>query len=260
MPRWILILAATPALLYVGLCALIFALQRSLIYYPQPRFAAASTETMTLEVDQAQVLVTISPHDGPEAAIYFGGNAEDVSQSLPGLQAAFPDRALYLLHYRGYGGSTGKPSESALIADALSLFDRVHAIHPNIAVIGRSLGSGIAVHLASLRPVERLTLVAPYNSLQEIAAKQFPLIPVRWLLLDKFESWRYAAAVNAPTSIIAAENDEVIPRASTEALYAHFRRGLARLIIIRGAGHNTIAESPDYIPLLKGAPATGSAR
>ena len=96
--------------------------------------------------------------------------------------------------------------------------------------------------------------------MQEIAAKQFPLIPVRWLLLDKFESWRYAAAVNAPTSIIAAENDEVIPRASTEALYAHFRRGLARLTIIRGAGHNTIAESPDYIPLLKGAPATGSAR
>ena len=82
MPRWILILAATPALLYVGLCALIFVLQRSLIYYPQPRFAAVGTETMTLEVDQARVLVTTSPHDGPEAVIYFGGNAEDVSQTL----------------------------------------------------------------------------------------------------------------------------------------------------------------------------------
>jgi len=260
MPRWILILVATPALLYVGLCSLIFVLQRSLIYYPQPISAAAGTETMTLEVDQARVLVTTSPHDGPAAMIYFGGNAEDVSQSLPGLQAAFPDRALYLVHYRGYGGSTGKPSESALIADALSLFDRVHAKHSNIAVTGRSLGSGIAVQLASLRPVERLTLVAPYYSLQEIAAKQFPLFPVRWLLLDKFESWRYAAAVTAPTTIIAAEHDEVIPRASTEALYAHFRQGLATLTVIRGVGHNTIAESPDYIALLNGAPATGAAR
>jgi uncharacterized protein len=260
MPRWILILAATPALLYVGLCALIFVLQRSLIYYPQPRSAAARTETMTLELEQARVLVTTSPNDGPEAVIYFGGNAEDVSQSLPGLKAAFPDRALYLLHYRGYGGSTGKPSESALIADALSLFDRAHAKHPNIYVVGRSLGSGIAIHLASLRPVERLALVTPFSSLQEIAAKQFPLIPVRWLLLDKFESWRYAAAVTAPTTIIAAEYDEVIPRASTEALYAHFRQGLAMLTIIRGVGHNTIEESPDYVPLLNGAPATGVAR
>jgi uncharacterized protein len=246
--------AAIAVLIYVGLCAALFMFQRSLIYYPQPRSAPAGTDTLTLPVDQARVLVTTRPHAGPDAVIYFGGNAEDVSHSLPNLDDAFPDRALYLLHYRGYGGSTGKPSEAALVADALALFDRVHAEHHHIVVIGRSLGSGVAVQVASVRPVERLVLVTPYNSLQEIAANQFPFLPVRWLLLDKFESWRYAAHVTAPSMLIAAENDEVIPRASTESLYKHFPSAVAMLTIIRGAGHNTISESAEYVPLLKGTP------
>ncbi len=127
MPRWILIIAALAALLYVAFCGLLFAFQRSLIYYPQPDADRRSTDTLTLALDQAQVVVSTAPHDGPAAAIYFGGNAEEVAMSLPGLKAALPDRALYLLHYRGYGGSTGEPSEAALVADALALFDLVHA-------------------------------------------------------------------------------------------------------------------------------------
>ncbi len=145
---------------------------------------------------------------------------------------------------RSYGGSTGKPSEAALTADALALFDRVHADHPHIVVIGRSLGSGIAIHLASVRPAERLVLVSPYDSLLDLAADQFPFFPVRWLLIDKFESWRYAADVTAPTLLIAAEQDEVIPRASTEALYRRFRSSLATLQVVRTADHNSISESP----------------
>lgn len=84
------------------------------------------------------------------------------------------------------------PSEVALVADALALFDRVYAEHPHVVVGGRSLGSGVAVHVASLRPVARLVLVTPYDSLYGIAARQFPYVPVRWLLWDTFESWRYA--------------------------------------------------------------------
>jgi len=66
------------------------------------------------------------PKDGPGALIYFGGNAEDVSLNMRSFSAGFPESAIYLLHYRGYGGSTGKPSEGALFADALTLFDEVH--------------------------------------------------------------------------------------------------------------------------------------
>jgi pimeloyl-ACP methyl ester carboxylesterase len=186
--------------------------------------------------------------------IYFGGNAEDVSGNLPGFSEAFADHALYLLHYRGYGGSSGMPTEAALFADAIALFDKVHAEHENVVVVGRSLGSGVAVHLASLRPVARLVLVTPYDSLQELAAHQFPYFPVRWLLLDKFESWRYAAKVVAPTLVIAAEHDEVVPRTSTESLYTRFGTGVASLRVVGGTSHNTISESPEYLPLLKGLP------
>jgi pimeloyl-ACP methyl ester carboxylesterase len=252
--RAILILAAIAVLVYVALCLALFLAQRSFIYYPQPRSATAGNTTLALNVDNARVLVDTRPHPGSDAVIYFGGNAEDVSRSLPTLADAFPQRSLYALNYRGYGGSTGKPSESALIADALALFDRVHIDHPHIMVIGRSLGSGVAVHVASERPVERLVLVTPYDSLAEIAASQFRYFPIRWLLLDKFESWRFAPKVSAPTQLIAAQDDEIIPLASTESLYQRFPQSLATMTVIRGVGHNSISESPEYLPALRGTP------
>jgi len=240
-------------LIYLGLCAVLFLFQRSLIYFPQPRLLDTAPK-ISLPVDKADIVITVRPHAGPYALIYFGGNAEDVSHSLPSLSAAFPEYAIYLAHYRGYGGSSGKPSEAALVADALALFDQVQTSHKTIVVVGRSLGSGVAVQLASLRPVERLVLVTPYDSLQEVAAQQFPYFPVRWLLLDKFESWKYVPQISAPTLVIAAEYDEVIPRASTEALFARFPPGAATSKIIAGAGHNTISESAEYASLLKGPP------
>ncbi len=130
----------------------------------------------------------------------------------------------------------------------------MRAEHANVILVGRSLGSGVAVHVASIRPIERLILVTPYDSLQAIAAGQFPFFPVRWLLIDKFESWRYARLVNAPTLIIVAEVDTVIPRANSESLYRAFRSSIASLTVLRGTGHNTVANHPDYVRLLSGAP------
>jgi pimeloyl-ACP methyl ester carboxylesterase len=239
-------------LVYLALCALLFLFQRSMIYFPQPPSPASGASIFTLQTEGAQVQITAMQRNGTDAVIYFGGNAEDVNFGLPELAAAFPKHDIYLMHYRGYGGSTGKPSEDALVADALALFDRVSTEHADVVLIGRSLGSGIAVHLASMRPVSRLILVTPYDSLVDLAAGQFPYFPVRWLMLDKFESWRYAVQVTAPTLIVAAEHDEVIPRASTEALYARFHPGIATLRVVAGASHNTISERPEYVPLLKG--------
>jgi uncharacterized protein len=253
VPRTIITVLAIAALIYVALCLVLFLAQRTFIYYPQPKSPANNT-TLALNVGDARVLVSTRPHTGQNAVIYFGGNAEDVSHSLPTLVDAFPERALFALNYRGYGGSTGKPSEAALIADALVLFDRVHADHPHIIVIGRSLGSGVAVHIASERPVERLVLVTPYDSLLRLAASQFSYFPISWLLLDKFESWRYAPKVTAPTQLIAAQNDEVIPLASTKSLYAHLPKSRATLTVIPGVGHNNIAESPEYIAALTTEP------
>jgi pimeloyl-ACP methyl ester carboxylesterase len=205
---------------------------------------------MVLPIDDVDVHVTVRASEGTMALLYFGGNAEDVNSSLGDLAAAFPDRAIYLMHYRGYGGSSGKPSERALVADALSLFDKVRAEHDDVIAVGRSLGSGVAIQLASQRPVSRLVLVTPYDSILNLASRQFPYFPVRWLLLDKFESWRYSAAITAPTLVIAAEDDEVIPQASTQALVAHFPAGVATLKVVAGAGHNTISASPEYARML----------
>jgi pimeloyl-ACP methyl ester carboxylesterase len=204
-----------------------------------------------LPVAGAEVVVSNRPHKGPNALIYFGGNAEDVSLSLSSFSEAFPDQAIYLLHYRGYGGSTGKPSEAAIQDDAIALFDKVYAEHPNIVVVGRSLGTGVAIRVASKRPASRLVLVTPYDSLQEIAAAQFSYFPVKWLLLDKFDSSQYASSISVPTLLLAAEHDEVIPRASTQKLFSRFGKGVAVLRVIPGTGHNTISESPQYLDTLR---------
>jgi hypothetical protein len=254
MSRTLLWVFASMAIVYLGLCAALFIFQRSLIYFPPPRSLASKTATLALPTAEEKVLVSVRPHAGPHALIYFGGNAEDVAFNLPGFSTAFPEHALYLLHYRGYAGSSGNPSEATLFKDALALFDKVHAEHRQVVIVGRSLGSGIAVRVAGVRPATRLVLVTPYDSLQDLAAFHYPWLPVRWLLRDKYESWRYAPAVTAPTLILAAEHDEVIPRTSTERLLTRFRKGLASLKVVTHTTHNTISDSPEYFSLLKSLP------
>jgi len=250
MFRTLTLLVVILAALYLTLCAALFVFQRALIYYPQASAATTPASLLTLTVEDAQIQVSVRPHDGPNALIYFGGNAEDVSRSLSGFSQAFPEQALYLMHYRGFGGSSGSPSEEAIARDALTLFDKVYSSHPKVVVVGRSLGSGVAVRLASQRPASRLILITPYNSLESLARQQFRWFPVRWLLQDRFESWRYAAHITVPTLLIAASHDEVIPRSSTQQLYTHFAPGVATLKVIPGTGHNSISDSPEYLKLL----------
>jgi len=246
-------LIAISLVLYGAACLALFAFQRSLIYFPQPSAFGTASTTVVLPVPGADLIVSVRQHAGPKALIYFGGNAEDVSASLSSFSSAFPDHAIYLLHYRGYGGSSGTASEQVLHADAQALFDKVHREHSDIAVIGRSLGTGVAVRLASQRPASRLVLVTPYNSIEEIAAQQFPFFPIRWLLTDKFESWRHAPKVRMPTLLVGAEFDEVIPRASTERLNAAFAKGVASLVIIPGVDHNTISNTMQYWDAIRAA-------
>ncbi|MGC1458302.1 MAG: alpha/beta hydrolase [Steroidobacteraceae bacterium] len=208
---------------------------------------------MVLRVQGSRLIVTVRPHAGPKAIIYFGGNGEDVSSSLESFSKAFPEYALYLLHYRGYGGSSGSPTEAAIHSDALALFQNTYAQHRDIAVIGRSLGSGVAIRLASEAPVTRLLLVTPYDSIEEIAAAQYAYLPVRWLLLDRYESWKYAPGLAIPTTIIAAENDEVIPRANTEKLLVRFPSNIVSMTVIKGVGHNDIGTANAYLATLQAA-------
>ena len=155
------------------------------------------------------------------------------------------------MHYRCFGGSEVYPTEEALVKDAFSLFDHIKSNHDNIIVIGRSLGSGIATQLASKRQVRRLILITPYDSIQNIAASRFPFFPVRLLLKDKFESWKYAEKISAPTTIITAEFDDVIPLENSKKLLASFPQGIAKLVVVSNTGHNSISTTPEYIHVLR---------
>lgn len=247
--RWMSFLLLI-GLAYLGVCLLLFVVQRSLIYYPPPR-TRASEEIERLTVNGATLAVVVRPLPGPRALLYFGGNAEDVAWSLPELAAAYPAHALFLPYYRGYGESEGSPTEAGLHADAEALFDRVHATHPEVVVVGRSLGSSIALRLATGRPVSRLVLITPFDSLAGVGQRAFPIFPVRWLLRDRYESWRWAPAVTVPTHLIAAERDEIVPAACTKRLLGAFPPGVATLTVVAGADHNSISESPDYLAALR---------
>ena len=214
---------------------------------------------MSFQRESADLAVSFHSDVGTHAVLYFGGNGEDVSQSLPLLVRAFPNTAIYALHYRGYSGSTGKPTEKNLVADGMALFDAIHKEHEDITVIGRSLGSGIAIQVASLRPASRLVLVTPYNSIAELAAERFQFLPINLLLQDKYESWQFAPRISVPTTVIAAEHDGVIPMASTRRLLAHFKAGIVSFVVIRDAEHNDISDHPEYVPAMRNAGNPGEA-
>ena len=196
----------------MGLCLVFLIFQRSFISMPTS-VTPAHAKAFTLEVPGATVRVSFQPQDGPQALIYFGGNAEDVAYTVPELAAAFPDRAIYGLHYRGYSGSSGRPAEAALRRDARALFELVHDRHPDVIVVGRSLGSSLAIQLAAQEPVSRLVLITPFESIRSIAQRVAPFLPMRLLVRDSYESWPYAPEVTCPTLVIAASHDEIVPLA-----------------------------------------------
>jgi len=230
---------------YAGLCGVLFLAQRSLLFHPVP--ALGGVPTTTLEVPGATLRIATQPHDGRRAVLYFGGNAEDVSRTIPGLAAAFPGRAIYAPHYRGYGGSGGRPSERALHADAAAVFDQVAASHAEVDVIGRSLGSAVATRLAATKPVRRLVLVTPFDSIVSLAGGLFPFLPVRLLVADRFETVADAPRIAVPTLVVTAGRDEVVPTAHTRRLLAAFPPGISTERAFPAAGHNDISADPDYL-------------
>jgi pimeloyl-ACP methyl ester carboxylesterase len=246
------------ALGYVAICALMFLNQRSQIYFPTPAIRRADLGTLVVESggEQLKLWRVGSRSDDPAAPalLYFGGNAESVEGNSADFATAFPNHAIYLVNYRGYGGSTGAPSETGFFADAEAVHDAIAARHPGrgIAVIGRSLGSGVATHLAAARSIERLVLVTPFDSLVNVAAGHYRWLPVRLLLQERFESVERvrAGAVRVPTLIVIAADDEVVPAARGEALVAAFPAGQVQVLRLAGARHNSVGMFPEYLRTL----------
>ena len=239
-------LARILILVYLGYGAYLYFAQRHFMYFPVAELQTDRTASEIISSNNEKIKTWSVNPDNRKAVIYFGGNAENVLYNATDLQQALPEHSIYLVNYRGYGGSSGSPSQQALFADALNIFDTLQARHQQISVIGRSLGSSVSLYLASQRPVDKMILVTPFDSAVAVAQQAFPIYPVRLLLKDKYESIHYAAKTSAPALLLIAENDNVIPHRHSLKLAEAFNEQQATTVFISNSGHNNLSGSPDY--------------
>ncbi len=177
--------------------------------------------------------------------IYYGGNAEDIFLNIDEYQGV--QAATLFVAYRGYGPSTGKPGEAELFADALAVLDDiVSTLAPKeIYLIGRSLGSGVACHVAAHRPVQGVILITPYDSIENVAKAHYPWLPIGWLLKHRFPSLDSLNLIGCPLLVIYGGRDRVIPPERTENLIRHIQ-GEKEVVFIGEADHGTIDMYSDY--------------
>ncbi len=239
---------------FYALFALTFcSLQRQFLYFPKLASNVYGEMNTSFLVNGTQLSGWILNEGQPKALIYYGGNAESIEANIPFFKAVIPNYTIYLIPYRGYGNNPGKPSEAALYSDALHIFQAVKSKHESISLMGRSLGSGIATYVAANRQVDKLILVTPFDSIEHVAKDIYWMLPVSWLIKDRYRSLDRVKDITAQTYIFIAEEDRVIPRARTEQLIAGFGDQLVEVAVIAGAGHNTISQYPAYVAGLKRA-------
>ncbi len=206
--------------------------QRRLMYLPDPTrvppasLGLANVAEAEMRTPDGATLVTwmAQPRAGQPTVIYFHGNAGNLASRINRVRR-YTDAGfgLAMLSYRGYGGSTGSPSEANNLADARLLYNSLIAkgVAPrDIVVYGESLGSGVAVQLAAEKPVGAVILDAPYTSIVALAALAYPFLPVRPLLVDRYESDQHIQRVKAPVLVLHGAKDQVIPVAMGRALHA----------------------------------------
>lgn len=210
--------------------------QQKLIFNPiripevkRPRSKGHRTRAVVIHSDDGTRLsgwlLTPNVHMAQGAVIYFGGRSEEVSWVVQDAGRLFPGMTVLVMNYRGYGDSHGVPGERQMIEDGKFLFDwlvrsRDDVDPHNIAVVGRSLGSGVAVQVAVQRPAAAVVLITPYDSVLAVASRRFRVMPVSLLLRHRFESIKYARNITAPVLVLRAAIDSVVPHFHTELLVA----------------------------------------
>jgi uncharacterized protein len=232
--------AGIASVLWLGLTAAIAASQRRLVFNPavsrevvNPRSSGHRTRPVVLRASDGTKLSgwlmtpsVMGPHPG---VVYFGGRSEEVSWIARDAGRLFPGMAVLAVNYRGYGQSQGDPAEQHLVEDGRMLFDwlseRGHVDPQRVAVVGRSLGSGVAVQVAMERAVHSVVLITPYDSILAIAKRRFRrALPIEYVLRHRFESVKYAARLRAPTYVLRAALDDIVPHSHTDLLVAKLRR------------------------------------
>ena len=232
----------------------LYMIQRQLLYFPYPGErapdpAAFGADDMSpvrlLTADGLSLLAWYRPAADPggPVIVYFHGNAGHIGFRVPKirpyLEAGY---GVLLVSYRGYGGNPGRPSEEGLYADgraALAWLAEAGVAPGRIVLYGESLGGGVAVQMASETRVGAVVLEAPFSSVTDIAAARMPLVPVRWLLRDRFDCAAKIASIGAPLLVLHGERDGVVPVRFGRKLYAAAVEPKEALFIAE-AGHNNL--------------------
>ena len=214
-----------------GFVALMYVAQRSLMYHPErlrtPPEAAGLFDAQEIVLDTADgekvIVWYVPPKPGKPLVLYFHGNGGALRYRADRFRALAEDgTGLVALSYRGYGGSTGSPSEAGLIADAEAAYAFAAARMPpqRIVVFGESLGSGVAVALAATHRIGGLVLEAPFTSAADIGAAAYWFLPVRLLMKDPFLSDERIGKVTAPLLVLHGVRDGVVPIGHGERLFS----------------------------------------
>jgi uncharacterized protein len=217
---------------YVAVCTGMYTMQRTLVF---PKLAGHVTavdagfpeaEEVTLQTSDGERLVAwyVAPKPDKPLFIYFHGNGDTLNWRVSRNRSLVADgNGLLAVSYRGYEGSTGSPSEDGMHLDAAAAyaFAADHQIPPDRIVLwGHSLGTGVAVWLAAERKIKALVLESPYTSVADVAAMNYPLLPVRWLLKDQFHSDWLISKVTAPVLVFHGDKDDTIPISFGQRLYS----------------------------------------
>jgi hypothetical protein len=248
MLKWLLIIVLAG---YCGLLLLVYLGQRALQYFPErartPPAAAGLPEAEEVVLDSSggeRVIVWhIPPRGEKPVVLYFHGNGGSLRWRVDRFRALAADgNGLIALSYRGYGGSSGRPTEKGLIDDALTAYAFAAAHYPasRLALWGESLGTGVAVALAAQKPVGRIVLESPFTSIADIAAQIYWFFPVRLLIKDSFRSDLLIGTVTAPFLILHGDKDSIVPITLGDQLYKLITAP-KRFVRFPGAGHNELA-------------------
>ena len=222
--------AVVLVILYVGMAAILYFSQRSMMYFPetvhttptQAGFPEAEEVTLTAADGARLVAWHVAPREGRPIVLYFHGNGGALHYRVERFRKLVRDGiGLLGLEYRGYAGSSGSPSEAGLIADGEAAYAFAAARYPGKQIVlwGESLGSGVAVALAAEKPVGRVILEAPFTSAVAVAGLRYWYLPVRLLMKDQYRSDERIEKITAPVLILHGAHDHVVPFAMGERLF-----------------------------------------
>lgn len=231
---------------------LLYFLQESMIF-PAPAFDQQATASMASEglkpvsiatPDGETLKAFFYPSKTKQAIILvFHGNGDAAAyQQIKAKTLINAGFGVLLVEYRGYGGSTGRPTQTGLIIDAKASYDFVRKMSDlPIGLYAHSLGTGVAIKLANQRKVFSLVLESAFDSLLAVAQKSMPWVPMQLLLKHKFRSDQIIGKIKVPILFLHGSKDNIIPIKRARKL-AKLAPPNSRFVEINGAGHNDLAE------------------